>query len=148
MHRCSLLHVEDDDAAAFLFRLALDEIGFTGSVYRVTNGEDALLFLRKSEAYKNARTPGLVVLDLNIPTRDGWSVLADRNRDPVLKQIPFVILSTAPAAKNEQKAITSGAIAYLEKGRNFEAVVKQAGVIARIVESSENSGATSSAAGK
>src|SRR5436305_5951432 len=109
MHRCSLLHVEDDDAAAFLFRLALDEIGFTGSVYRVTNGEDALLFLRKSEAYKNARTPGLVVLDLNIPTRDGWSVLADRNRDPVLKQIPFVILSTAPAAKNEQKAITSGA---------------------------------------
>ncbi len=145
MHRTSLLHVEDDDAAAFLFRLALDEVGFTGSVYRVTNGEDALFFLRKSEGYQNASTPRLVVLDLNIPKRDGWSVLAERSSDPVLRQIPFVVLTTAPAHHNEQQAIASGAMRYMEKGRNFEAVVKQAEIIVRLVESSNTSNSTLSA---
>ena len=146
MHRTSVLHVEDDDAAAFLFRLALDEIGFTGTVYRVTNGEDALFFLRKSEGYQNASTPLLVVLDLNIPKRDGWSVLAERKSDPVLRQIPFVVLTTAPAHKNEQQAIASGVMRYMEKGRNFEAVVKQAEIIVRLVESGDTSNLTFTAA--
>ena len=146
MHRTSLLHVEDDDAAAFLFRLALDEIGFTGRVYRVTNGEDALLFLRKSEGYQNASTPRLVVLDLNIPRRDGWSVLADRKNDPILAQIPFVVLTTAPAHKNEEQAIASGVMRYMEKGRNFEAVVKQAEIIVGLVQWSDTSNSTFSAA--
>jgi CheY-like chemotaxis protein len=146
MHRTSVLHVEDDDAAAFLLRLALDDIGFTGSVYRVTNGEDALCFLRKSEGYQNASTPRLVILDLNIPKRDGWAVLAERKSDPVLKQIPIVILTTAPAHLNEQQAIDSGVVRYMEKGRNFEAVVKQAEIIVGLVESSDTSNLTFSAA--
>src|SRR4051812_21616076 len=111
----SLVHVEDDDASALLLRLAPDEIGFDGSVYRVTNGEDALLFLRKSGPYQNAHTPRLVVLDLNLPKRDGWSVLAERLTDHALKQISFVVMSSAPAWKYERQAVASGAIGYIEK---------------------------------
>src|SRR3954469_19418059 len=98
MYPGSLLHVEDDDASAVLLRLALDEVGFAGSVYRVSNGEEALSFLRKSFPYQNARTPELVVLDLNLPKRDGWYVLAEKRCDPVLKNISFVVMSTASAS--------------------------------------------------
>lgn len=94
----SLLHVEDDEAAAFLFRLALHEVGFTGSISRVNNGEDALFFLRKLGRYEDAPTPCLVVLDLNIPFRDGWSVLSERRGDAMLKAVPFLVLSTATSA--------------------------------------------------
>src|SRR4051812_36997777 len=97
MYPGSLLHVEDDDAAAVLLRLALDEVGFTGSVYRVTDGEQALLFLRKSDPYGNTRTPQLVVLDLNLPSGMVGLFWAEKQCDPVLKHISFVVLSTASA---------------------------------------------------
>src|SRR5436305_9779340 len=114
MHRCTLLHVEDDDGAAFLFRLALEEASFTGSVYRVSDGEEALRFLRKADVYQSARTPKVVVLDLNLPKRDGWFVLAETQKDSALYSIPVVILSTAPAQENEQRALACGARAYFE----------------------------------
>ncbi|MFL6449204.1 MAG: hypothetical protein ACJ746_16180 [Bryobacteraceae bacterium] len=108
-----LLHIEDDDAAPFLFRLALDEIGFTGTVYRVTNGEDALLFLGKSGAYQNARTPRLVVLDLNLPKRDGSFLL--KRGDPFLKQLPVGRdrgLRIAPARRRIGPVASASAQAY------------------------------------
>ena len=57
MEQCVLLHVEDDDAAAFLFRWALDEAGLPVSVYRVSDGEQALAFLRKSGRTKRRGRP-------------------------------------------------------------------------------------------
>ncbi|HMJ22054.1 MAG TPA: hypothetical protein VK513_09100, partial [Terriglobales bacterium] len=67
MERCSLLHVEDEDASAYLLRAALDAAGIGVSVYRVSDGEQALAFLNKSGVYQKARQPDLVVLDLNMP---------------------------------------------------------------------------------
>jgi DNA-binding response OmpR family regulator len=142
----SLLHVEDDEGAAFLFRLALREVGFTGSVSRVTNGEDALLFLRKLGRYQDARTPCLVVLDLNIPIRDGWSVLADRRGDAMLEAVPIVVLSTAPAHTNEHRAIASGAMGYMEKGRTFAAVLKQVQIIVHLLDQHDARAAVTSEA--
>jgi CheY-like chemotaxis protein len=69
MQTCALLHVEDADAVSF--RAALDEAGIAVSVYRVSNGEQALAFLNKSGDYELARRPAVVVLDLNMPEMDG-----------------------------------------------------------------------------
>src|SRR5205807_2078791 len=66
-----------------------------------TNGEEALSFLRKASPYQHARTPQLVVPDLNVPTRAGWYVLAERRSDSVLRDLSFVVMSTAPASRNE-----------------------------------------------
>jgi DNA-binding response OmpR family regulator len=125
MERCALLHVEDDDSAAVLFRLALNEAELAVSVYRVSDGEQALQFLHKSHAYANAPTPKVIVLDLNLPKRDGWSVLAERRTDHYLWSIPVIVLSTAPAHLHQARAISNGAQLYLEKPYDFDMLVTQ-----------------------
>jgi len=121
----TLLHVEDDDSAAFLFRLALDETELAVSVYRVCDGEQALQFLRKSAPYQNAHRPQLIVLDLNLPKLDGWSVLAEIQKDEHLRSIPVIVLSTAPVHINQARALAGGARLYLEKPDDFDLLVKQ-----------------------
>lgn len=125
MEQAALLHVEDDDAAAFLFRLALDEAQLSASVYRVSDGEQALDFLRKTGRYQKARTPALMVLDLNMPRVDGWTVLAERQKDPALQSIPAIVLSTASAQQNESRAVRAGAQFYWEKPSDFDVLVQQ-----------------------
>jgi hypothetical protein len=77
------------------------KIGFAGNVYRVTNDEEVLSFLRKASPYQHAGTPQLVVPDLNVPKRDRWYVLAERRSDAVLRDLSFVVMSRAPASRNE-----------------------------------------------
>jgi CheY-like chemotaxis protein len=125
LNNCVILHVEDDDAAACLFRLVLDEAGITASVYRVSDGEQALLFLRKQPPYEKARTPQLAVVDLNMPKVNGWELLATRQSDAALKPIPFIVMSTAPASKSAAKALKSGAQHYIEKPATFDELVQQ-----------------------
>src|SRR3954452_22356258 len=125
MEQCALLHVEDDDAAAFLFRLALDEAELQVSVYRVSDGEQALDVLRKRGRYQKARTPALIVVDLNMPRIDGWTVLAERQKDYALQSIPTIVLSTASAQQNASRAIAAGAQFYVEKPTDFDLFVQQ-----------------------
>jgi len=125
MEQCDLLHVEDDDAAACLFRWALDEAALPVSVYRVSDGEQALDFLRKSGRYQKARTPTLMVLDLNLPGVDGWTVLAEKQKDRDLQSIPVIVLSTAPVRENQSRALAAGAQQYLEKPEDFDLFVQQ-----------------------
>jgi CheY-like chemotaxis protein len=125
MEQCAILHVEDDDAAAFLFRLALDQAEIPVSVYRVSDGGQALDFLRKTGCYEKARTPALLVLDLNMPRIDGWAILAERQKDHALKTIPVIVLSTAPACEARPKALAAGAQYYLEKPFEFDQLVQE-----------------------
>ena len=111
--------------AAFLFRLALDQAGITASVYRVSDGEQALRFLRKQPPYEKARTPQLAIVDLNMPKVNGWELLAARRTDPALQLVPFIVMSTAPASKAAAKALESGAQHYIEKPTTFDELVQQ-----------------------
>src|SRR6202044_3513639 len=91
----TLLHVEDEDGAAFLFRHAIREAGLTAVVFRVSNGEEALAFLRKSGPYAQAERPRLMVLDLNLPKIDGLAVLRRVRNDESLRNIPVIVISTS-----------------------------------------------------
>lgn len=64
---CILLYVEEDDATAHLFRIALNEAGVNPQVFRVTDGDQATAFLSRTGAYEAAPRPDLVLLDLNLP---------------------------------------------------------------------------------
>jgi chemotaxis family two-component system response regulator Rcp1 len=125
LQNCIILHAEDDDSSAFLFRLVLDQAGITASVYRVSDGEQALLFLRKHPPYAEARTPQIAIVDLNMPKVNGWELLSTRQTDTVLQPIPFIVMSTAPASKNAAKALRSGAQHYIEKSANLDELVEQ-----------------------
>ena len=123
VNACTVLHVEDEDASAFLFRAALSEAGFSANVYRVSNGEEALAFLRKLGSYQQAERPSMIVLDLNLPRIDGLSVLAKLRVDEALNSIPVVVLSTSGSSKDRETSLALGARRYIVKPNNFEDLV-------------------------
>ena len=120
-----VLHVEDEDGAAFLFRSAVREAGIAAIVFRVSNGEEALAFLRKAGPYANAERPQLMVLDLNLPKIDGLSVLSRMRNDESLKTIPVVVISTSARQADMDKAKLLGAKHYIVKPDSFEKLTEQ-----------------------
>jgi len=108
-----VLHVEDNDTDAYLLRLALQDTGAPAVVYRVSDGEQALLLLQKRNPFGRAPTPNLVFLDINMPKIDGWEVLSTMQANETLRSIPVVILTTSQHDK--QKALALGARDYICK---------------------------------
>ena len=115
MQACSLLHVEDEDSSACLFRTALGHAGIAVSVYRVSDGEQALAFLNRLGPYLTARRPELVVLDLNMPGVNGWEVLLKIRANDDLQKIPVVVLSTSSRSEDKTRAFSLGARRYVVK---------------------------------
>jgi CheY-like chemotaxis protein len=115
----SLLHVEDDDSVAFLLRAALDELGASISVYRVSDGEQALAFLHRAGVYQEAAAPELILLDINLPRMDGWEVLQEIQQDETLRTIPVVVCSASPRMEDRERALAAGARRYLVKPAKF-----------------------------
>ena len=109
MRDCVALHVEDEDAAAYLLRAAIDEAGLPLNIYRVSDGEQALAFLLQHDPYKSARKPDVIFLDLNLPRVDGWSVLNQINENEGLRGIPVVVLSTSAAGSTQTARFGIGA---------------------------------------
>ena len=114
-----LLHVEDDDSIAFLLRAALDEIGASVSVYRVSDGEQALAFLHRSGVYQQAAPPELILLDINLPKVDGWEVLQEIQRNEILRAIPVIVCSASPRREDRERALSAGARRYVVKPAKF-----------------------------
>jgi CheY-like chemotaxis protein len=114
-----LLHVEDDDSIAFLLRAALEEMGASISVYRVSDGEQALAFLHQSGRYRGAVQPELILLDLNLPKVDGWDVLHAIQQDETLRAIPVVVCSASPRKEDRERALSAGAQRYVVKPAKF-----------------------------
>jgi CheY-like chemotaxis protein len=120
-----LLHVEDEDGAAFLFRSAVREAGLAAIVFRVSNGEEALAFLRRAGPYSNAERPQLMVLDLNLPKIDGLSVLSRIRNDESLSTIPVIVISTSSRQSDKERAFSLGAKHYIVKPDSFEKLTEQ-----------------------
>ena len=118
MSDCELLHIEDDPMAAYLFAAALEEARLAANICHFDEGEKALAFLESIRS-----TFSLIVLDLNLPRLDGWTVLKELRRRPNLQATPVVVVSTASKAFNEKRALEAGAQAYVEKLGDFEAFV-------------------------
>ena len=88
-----ILLVEDSPGDVRLTREALKESKLVNKLHVAGDGEEALAFLRKQDKYANAPRPDLILLDLNLPKKDGREVLAEIKADPHLKRIPVVILT-------------------------------------------------------
>ncbi len=120
-----LLHIEDDDASAFLFRAALEEANVPAVVYRVASGEQAASFLRGSGAYQDAPRPEILVVDLNLPGMDGWQIIRMVQASELLRSIPIAILTTSNAERDMQRALAAGVQEYIAKPNSFRDLVNE-----------------------
>lgn len=110
-----VLLVEDNPGDVRLTQEALKQ-GETEHVLEVvTDGEQALDYLRREDGYESARRPDLILLDLNLPKCDGREVLEEVKSDPELRRIPVVILTTSEATEDVQQAYQNQANCYITK---------------------------------
>ncbi len=100
MNEISILLIEDNEGDIVLTLEALKEARIHNRVDVARDGEEALRFLQKEGAFVTAPTPGLILLDINLPKMDGIEVLAKIKNDEHLKLIPVVMLTTSSAEKD------------------------------------------------
>lgn len=111
--------VEDNKADIRLIQEALKNSPISHEVMTVRNGVDAMAFLRQEGEYENAPRPDLILLDLNLPRKDGREVLAEIKSDPSLKRIPVVILTTSHNQEDIHHSYDLHVNCYITKSRNL-----------------------------
>jgi CheY-like chemotaxis protein len=118
-----VLLVEDDPGDVLLIREAFDFNKVHNNLNVVSDGEQALDYLRGTGDYTDRIRPDLVLLDLNLPRKDGREVLAEVKSDPSLRTIPIVVLTTSEAEEDVLKSYQLHANAYVTKPVDFERFV-------------------------
>ena len=119
-----VLLVEDDPGDVLMTREAFEEHKVRNRLHVVSNGVDAMSFLRKEAEFGDAPTPDLVLLDLNLPKMDGREVLAAVKSDAELCRIPVVVLTTSEAEEDILRSYTLHANAYVTKPVDFERFIE------------------------
>ena len=115
-----ILLVEDSPTDVLLAKAALENSKIVNNLHTVTDGVEALEFLRRQGQYKDAPRPSLILLDLNLPKKDGREVLAEIKNDDKLKRIPVVVLTTSKSETDVMKAYDLHANCYVVKPVNYE----------------------------
>ena len=110
-----ILIVEDNDADVLLVREALKHSGLRFQLTHVLDGEQAILWLRSVGADPTTTSPNLVILDLNIPKRDGWEVLSELRSIGEFRSTPIVILSSSGNPDDQARAENLPAVIYIRK---------------------------------
>ena len=119
-----ILMVEDNPGDARLAEEALKDSKINNSLYHVEDGVEAMRFLRRQAEYSDAPQPDLVLLDLNLPRKDGREVLAERKEDPKLKLVPVVVMTTSEAERDLVKSYDLHANAYVVKPIDLERFIE------------------------
>ena len=116
----TILLVDDDADCRMLIRDAITECKVSNSIFEVQNGAQALAFLNREDAFKDAPRPGLIYLDIEMPGMDGQEALKRIRANPALRDIPIVMM-TGVSDENQMKlAAANGANSYTIKPANAE----------------------------
>jgi two-component system, chemotaxis family, response regulator Rcp1 len=115
-----LLLVEDNPGDVRLITEALRINKLPINLHVVRNGVDAMLFLRREGQYVDPPRPDLIVLDLNLPRKDGREVLAEIKADPDLQRIPVIILTSSQAEEDILKVYSLNGNCYVTKPMEFD----------------------------
>jgi CheY-like chemotaxis protein len=115
-----ILLVEDNPGDVRLTQESLRESKVRNNLHIAPDGVAALAFLRREGRYAGAPRPDLVLLDLNLPKKDGREVLADIKADPALRTIPVVVLTTSSAEQDVLRSYELQAASYITKPVDLE----------------------------
>ena len=127
----NILLVEDNPGDVRLTREALNGAKLRNQLHVIADGMEAMAYLRREGHYAQAVRPDLILLDLNLPKKDGREVLADIKSDPSLKRIPVVILTTSQAEQDILRTYDLHANCYVSKPVDLEQFI---GVVKEIEE--------------
>jgi chemotaxis family two-component system response regulator Rcp1 len=119
-----ILLVEDNPGDARLAVEALKDSKVNNNLYYVKDGVVAMDFLRRRGEYADVPVPDLVLLDLNLPRKDGREVLAEIKEDPELKLVPVVVLTTSEAERDLVRTYDLHANAYVVKPLNLDRFIE------------------------
>ncbi len=123
MNKIVILIAEDDADDRFLLQSAFDENGFKDLLCFVENGVELLEYLNNCTQEKNAVLPHFILLDLNMPKKDGREVLKEIKQIPEFKNIPVVIFSTTNSKLEMTRCYELGANSYITKPNSFEKLI-------------------------
>jgi CheY-like chemotaxis protein len=119
-----ILLVEDNAGDVRLVKEALEENKFLNNLHVARDGVEAMMFLHKEGEYANAVRPDLILLDLNLPKKDGREVLAEVKVDEDLKRIPVVIMTISKAEEDILKTYNLHANCYITKPIDLDQFIK------------------------
>ncbi len=111
----NILLVEDNPADVLLTAEALREGRVAHDLSVVNNGADAMYFLRRQGKFQKSPRPNLIFLDINLPKKNGFEVLADIKGDPDLRSIPVIVLTTSSSRQDIRRAYGLHANCYIVK---------------------------------
>jgi CheY-like chemotaxis protein len=124
LNAIDVLLVDDDPGDTLMIREAFEHNKVRNALESVADGVQAMQYLRREGEYADASRPDLILLDLNLPRKDGREVLAEIKGDPVLATIPVVVLTTSHAEEDVLKSYQLHANAYVTKPVDFERFIE------------------------
>lgn len=122
-----ILMAEDDEDDRLLAQDALAESRLANPLYFVNNGEELLDYLRRRGKYQDpdqSPRPGLILLDLNMPKKDGREALVEIKTDPNLRHIPIIVMTTSQQEEDVVRSYASGVNSFIVKPVTFEQLVE------------------------
>jgi CheY-like chemotaxis protein len=132
----TILHVEDDPNDTLLFEHACRKAGVVFDLQAVSDGDQAIAYLRGSNGFSDRMKhpiPKLILLDLKMPRVSGFDVLAWLRADELFKQVPVVVLTSSNHDADVKRAYDLGARSYLVKPVGFEALVELVKTLPRLL---------------
>ncbi len=119
-----ILMVEDNPGDARLAEEALRDGKVFNNINVVPDGEQAMHYLRRQDCFTDAKRPDIILLDLNLPRKDGREVLAEIKSDPTLQRIPVVVLTTSESEEDILHTYDLHANCFIIKPVDFEQFIK------------------------
>ncbi len=124
--------IADDDADDRMFlEQAMRQNCYNQCIQFVEDGEDLMAYLRRQGRYNelNAPWPNMLILDLNMPRKNGFQALSEIKNDPELRRLPVVVMSTSSADEDVIKTYNSGVNSFVTKPFNFNRLVEMVGTL-------------------
>src|SRR5664279_2325970 len=122
-----ILIADDDEDDVLLTEKAFKKSRLINCLYSVNDGEELMMFLRNTGKYKNKKKypkPGIILLDLNMPRKDGREALKEIKSDPKLRQIPVIVLTTSKAEEDIFKTYDLGVNSFITKPISLEKLIE------------------------
>jgi chemotaxis family two-component system response regulator Rcp1 len=124
-----VLHVEDSDATAYLLRYALREQEADLDVFRLCDGADAILYLTRQGVFADAPRPDVIVLNLDLPKKNGHEILVEIQEGASLQHVPVIVFTSSVRAADREKSLALGAKHYFYKTGALETFAAVSGQI-------------------
>lgn len=124
MNEVHILLVEDNEGDIILTTEAFKDMELENKISIVRDGEEALQFLRKQDSYSDVTTPQLILMDINLPGMDGKELLETIKKDPELKEIPVVMLTSSAADADISECYDKHVNWYITKPIDYDKYTK------------------------